>query len=286
MAEDFLQKFLFEDQPIKGSLVRLDASWAEVCSRAAPPRAARDLLGEAISASVLLTSNIKFRGCISLQIQSAGPVRLVLGQCSDRRDVRGVVTVGGSGAENASRESVLSINLEPADGGVPYQGIVGLGRQGLASALQEYFTMSEQLDTRFFLSAKRQACAGLMLQRMPGGILDPDAWNRIVQLASTVSDVELLALDSQELLYRLFHEERVRLFEADGVQFGCRCSVERVSAMLRSLGEAETSEIIEELGSVDVRCEYCGSKYHFDPVDIALLFAKDGPPAPTPPGPH
>lgn len=272
MSGDFLQKFLFEHFPLKGSLVRLSSSWQEVCSRASPPEFARDLLGEAISASVLLTSNIKFRGSVSLQIQSAGPVQLLLGQCTDRHEVRGVVRVAPDPSDNETAKPVLSINLEPEDGGAPYQGIVELGESGLASALQDYFTLSEQLDTQFFLHTGRNECAGLMIQRMPGEMRDPDAWNRIIGLASTVSNEELLELETKELLHLLFREEDVRLFRPGTVAFGCSCSTASVAKMLKTLGETETTLIVEERGSVDVRCEYCGTSYRFDSVDIAQLF--------------
>jgi molecular chaperone Hsp33 len=271
MTSDFLRKFIFEEFAVKGSLVRLDESWREVCARARPAELARNMLGEVIAASVLLTSNLKFKGTVSLQIQSNGPVRLLLGQCSNDHQVRGVLKMA-EGDEDP-REPVLSINLEPEDGGAPYQGIVSLGQDGVAAALQEYFTMSEQLGTRFFLVAGDHACAGLMLQRMPGQMPDHENWNRVVHLASTITDEELTGLEPEVLIHRLFHEDDVRLFKPSAVRFGCKCSVERVSGMLRGLGEKEAEDIIAEQGLVEVHCQYCGTAYRFDPVDVARLFA-------------
>ncbi|MDT8322395.1 MAG: Hsp33 family molecular chaperone HslO, partial [Xanthomonadales bacterium] len=229
MNNDYLQKFLFEDFPVKGSLARLKTSWQEICSRAEPPDFARQMLGEAVCASVLLTSSIKFRGSVSLQVQTNGPLRFLLGQCTHSHEVRGVVRESSQDSPSPVREPVLSINLEPEEGGQPYQGIVAMPRDGLVPALKNYFTQSEQLQTHFFLATDRSSCAGLMLQRMPGESPDPDAWNRVLRLAATLSEEELLQLGPQQILRRLFHQEEVRLFAPNPVRFGCRCSLERVS---------------------------------------------------------
>jgi molecular chaperone Hsp33 len=273
VASDTRQKFIFEHYPIKGSVVHMNSSWLDVRARAKPPSNMKHMLAETLCASVLLTSNIKFRGAVSLQIQSSGAVRLLLGQCTDKLEVRGVVRTSSELSTPLLRETVLSINLEPADGGAPYQGIVQFQENSLARSLEGYFKLSEQLDTRFWLASNEQFCGGLMLQRMPGQLADRDAWNKFISLASTVSDEELLGLSASELIHRLFHEEDIRLFKPAPVRFACKCSQEGVADMLKCLGESEARDIIEEQGSVEVRCEYCGHSYSFDSVDVAVLFA-------------
>lgn len=273
MASDTRQKFIFEHYPIKGSLVHMNSSWLDIRARAMPPSNMKHLLAETLCASVLLTSNIKFRGAVSLQIQSSGAIRLLLGQCTDKLGVRGVIRTSSDISTPLLREAVLSINLEPANGGAPYQGIVQFREDSLALSLEEYFKLSEQLDTRFWLASDEQFCSGLMLQRMPGESADIDAWNRVISLASTVSDDELLSLSASEVIHRLFHEEDVRLFKPAPVRFACKCSHDSVGDMLKCLGESEAKEVIEEQGSVKVRCEYCGGSYSFDSVDVAVLFA-------------
>lgn len=275
MLADKLQKFIFEDLPVKGSLVHLHASWKEICLHANPDEDFTRLFAETLCTSVLLTSNIKFRGSISLQIQSQGRLALVLGQCTHERRVRGVVRVRSEHAEEPLKNPVLSINLEPADGGQPYQGIVAFPGGDLAQAVEEYFQRSEQIDTRVWLAVGDQCCSGLMLQRLPGQAIEEDAWQRITVLAGTVSDDELLSMEAGPILARLFREDAVRLFDPSPVKFGCQCSKQRVGDMLKGLGKPEVMDILDERGEVEVSCEYCGRRYRFDRVDAAHLFVSD-----------
>ena len=286
MNGDFLQKFLFENLPVKGSFVRLDSSWKEVLTRSQPGESTRDLLGETLCASVLLTSNIKFEGSVSLQIQSAGNMRFLLGQCNHRGELRGVVRMREQLTSGFLNQAILAINLEPEKEGTPYQGIVEMSEEGLVSALERYFTQSEQLDTRFWLAASATQCSGLMLQRMPGESPDSDGWNRIEILADSVMQQELQALDSQRLISLLFREEDVRLFSPSEIRFNCSCSTQKVSSMLHTLGETDMNELIEERGVVEVCCEYCGRAYNFDPVDVARIFSEPTPPLPESKGLH
>jgi molecular chaperone Hsp33 len=276
MVDDYLRKFLFEHIPIKGSIVRLERSWHEVCARAKPAGQASQLLAQTLCASALLTSNIKFRGSVSLQVQSGGALKLMLAQCTHRYELRGVARISQERAEDFLLEPVLSINLEPEDGGLPYQGIVELDQGGLARALQTYFARSEQLESRFWLAAGPWHCCGLMLQRMPGQAIDEDAWPRITRLASTLTEAELLGLQPEVMLNQLFHDEYVRLFKPFPVSFGCKCSQARVDNMIRCLGEAEARDILTQTGVVEVKCEYCGEDYVYDPIDISSLFSADG----------
>jgi len=272
MLTDSLHKFLFEDFPIKGSIVHLHSSWSEICSKARPLPQYRHMLAEAVCASVLLTSNIKFSGSVSLQIQSGGALGLLVAQCTEKHEVRGVIRGASDSDEAMMHKPLLSINLEPADGGVPYSGMVSLHEDGLARALEQYFEQSEQLETRFWLATGEHCCSGFMLQRMPGQSLDSDAWNRVLALASTISNQELLDLEASNLLRHLFSQENLRIFKPASVRFGCRCSVARVSSMLKSLGESEVQSIIKERGTVEVSCEYCGQTYKFDRIDVIQLF--------------
>jgi molecular chaperone Hsp33 len=274
MTEDYLRKFLFEDLPVKGSLVRLSKSWQEVMLHAQPCPETQDLLGETLCASVLLTSNIKFRGSVSLQIQSAGRVRLLLGQCTHTGSVRGVVRTIDKPGSSLVEQGVLSINLEPDSEGAPYQGIVNMPAGGLVPALERYFLQSEQIETRFWLVADSRECNGLMLQRLPGKAEDADGWNRLQHLAASITHGELKAWEPQELLGRLFPQDNIRLLDPNQVQFGCSCSLQKVSGVLHSLGQVDILKLIEERGTVEVRCEYCGQNYEFDQVDIAALFTQ------------
>ena len=273
MAEDYLHRFMFGNLPVKGSLVRLSESWREVMSLARPSVSVLSILGETLCASALLTSNIKFHGSVSLQIQSEGSMRLLLGQCTNEGRVRGVVRMRQEKSAPVLDHCVLAINLEPHTDGVLYQGIVEMDKRGLVPTLERYFLQSEQLATRFWLVADSSRCSGLMLQKMPATSPDPDGWNRLVHLAASVSASELQTCDSTRLIGSLFHQEAVRLFSASDISFGCSCSKSRVSGMLHSLGCEEIVGLVEERGLVDVRCEYCGRNYQFDRVDVDRIFS-------------
>jgi molecular chaperone Hsp33 len=290
---DSLHRFLFEQYPIRGHLVHLDAAWHALIEHRDYPEAIRDTLGEAVAASLLLAATIKFEGVLSLQMQGDGPVHLMLVQCTSGLGVRGLARYrdDASGALRI-RDMIgagnLTVTLETDEGAQRYQGIVPIAGERLAESLQVYFENSEQLPTRLWLHADAQGASGMLLQKLPGRGSFPatgaaadaameaaaieDAWRRVQLIASTLTGEELRTLADKEILHRLFNEDDVRLFEASPVYFRCRCSRERVASMLQGLGEAETRSVLEERGDVEVRCDFCNRAYVFDAVDVARLF--------------
>jgi molecular chaperone Hsp33 len=287
MNHDFLRRFLFEKFPVRGALLNIQKSWQDVLSVSGYSELLSPMLGKTLAAAGLLTSNLKFEGSLSLQIQSAGSIRLLVGECTDQGDLRGVVRMNelpDTGSElPLLSDAVLSINLQQADNGQRYQGIVSFAEGSLSKAVEAYFQQSEQLETRLWLAVDKNAAAGMLLQKMPDKDPDSDAWNRISILADTLTDHELLNLQSERLLRRLFHEEDVRLFKPRALQFNCSCTRERVAGMLKALGEVEVRDTLSERQPIEVRCEYCDRAYEFDAVDVAQLFAR---PEPSPPGPQ
>ena len=235
------------------------------------------MLGEALAAVALLAATIKFDGSLILQVQGDGPLSLVVAQASGQRTLRGLaqwraeVPAGGLAEKFGSGRIVITI--DPGEGKERYQGVVGLTGERLADALATYFELSEQLPTRLWLAADARAAAGILLQSLPGEERDPDAWNRAVMLADTLQSEELVSLEAEQVLHRLYHEEDVRLFEREPVSFRCSCSRERVENMLRTLGVDEARDIVREQGAIDVHCEFCNAHYHFDAVDVEHLFA-------------
>jgi molecular chaperone Hsp33 len=229
-------------------------------------------------ATALLSASIKFQGLLTLQLQSnQGPLRLLVVQCGGEGNLRGLARWQGEVSEaplfTLCAEGTLVITVDPGFGKDRYQGIVSLTGDSLAAALEEYFAYSEQLPTRLHLLANERTAAGLLLQRLPGETLEADAWKRIETLGTTLTDQELLNLDAQEIIHRLFHQEDVRLFEAQSMSFRCTCSRERIESMLLSLGYSEVKSVLQEQGRVSVTCEFCGMRYEFDPVDVEGLFA-------------
>ena len=280
------------------------------------------LLGEMTAAAALMQSNIKFNGALVLQIFGDGPVKLAVAEVQPDLSLRATATLTPAGAGGVQAGASLSemvnlnnlgrcaITLDPKDrlpGQQPYQGVVPLfGDQHeklekLSEVLEHYMLQSEQLDTKLVLAANGEVAAGLLIQRLPvkgqgnlEGQIDFSAnedeiglnehYNRIALLASTLKAEELLTLDADTILRRLFWEEQITRFEPDTPSFACSCSRERVGNMLRGLGVAEIDSILAERGDVNVGCEFCGAQYDFDPVDAAQLFTEQGrqlPPAST-----
>lgn len=284
---DRLHRFLFEHYPIRGHLVHLDASWRALLEQRDYPQVVRDTLGEALVASVLLAATLKFDGTLTLQLQGQGPMHLLLAQCSSELGVRAVARyrdeVTTNNLADMSGGGNLSVTLENDDLSQRYQGIVPISSGRLADSLQQYFEDSEQLPTRLWLHATEKGVSGMLLQRLPESSRDgrqyaapaeiEDAWRRVQLLGDTLTGAEMETLSDQQILHRLFNEDDVRLFEPVPVFFRCRCSRERVSGMLRSLGHEEVRSILAERGNVEVRCDFCNRAYQFDAVDIEQLLA-------------
>jgi molecular chaperone Hsp33 len=282
---DCLHRFIFEHYPIRGHLVHLDAAWRALIEHSDYPEAIRDTLGETVAAAVLLAATIKFEGILSLQLQGEGPVHLMLAQCTSGLGVRGLARF--SQAEPSRRladlmgTGNLTVTLENEDGSQRYQGVVPLAENRLADSLHEYFEKSEQLPTRLWLQADAHGASGMLLQRLPNPksatdeSAEPadDAWRRVQLIGETLTSEELRTLSDTQILHRLFNEDDLRVFEPLPVYFRCRCSRERVTAMLQGLGEAETREVLSERGEVEVRCDFCNRAYSFDAVDVAQMFS-------------
>lgn len=290
LVEDVLHRFLLERAGVRGVLVRLGGAWREVAGRADYSPALRALLGESLAASALLTGNIKLEGSLSIELKSSGPLRLLFTECSDQGRLRGLAraedVLPAPLQLEALPDAVMAITIGHAERGQRYQGLVDLRHAELAGALEGYFTQSEQLPARILLAADGEHAVGLMLQRLPGeggrdGVHDEDAWPRIGHLIDTLGKQEMLATAPEDLLYRLFHEESVRLFDPRPLAFGCSCTRERVESMLRSLGRAEVEAALEAReGEIEVTCEFCAQRYTFDRIDAEHLLSHSSVSAP------
>jgi molecular chaperone Hsp33 len=303
-----LHRFLFEGQPVRGVLVRLTQDWQEVLRRRAAdggfPAEVNQLMGEMAAAALLMQANVKFNGSVVFQIMGGGPVKVAVAEATSDFGFRCTATLTGAvpaGADlqalvNATGQARCAITLDPRDrqpGQQPYQGLVSLdassgqggGATRVAQALEHYMHQSEQLDTRIILAANDQVAAGLLLQRLPvegvnnlgaAALADRDggdgAFAHLALLADSLKPEELLDLPALDVLHRLYWNEPVLRHEPDTPRFACSCSRERVGRMIVSLGSEEIESLLSERGNVEVGCEFCGIKYHFDPVDAARLF--------------
>ena len=284
---DQSQRFLFEDHPIRGQHVSLDQSWQEIAQQGELEGRGLSLLGEALVVVALLVDTLKIAGSVTLQIRGTGPMELLVVEASSKHRVRGTARQVGEIDEQADLQQifgsdVLVITIK-AEGAEPHQGIAPLRGINLSDALEYYFATSEQLPTHFCLACDAENASGMLIQKLPGKLTDDDAWDRVLHLASTVTEDELQRLALGELLHRLFNEETLRLFDSHTIKFSCSCSRERTAAMLLSLGKAEASEILETEGEISVSCEFCSTNYSFDQIDVDQVFGEGGtvPPSAT-----
>jgi molecular chaperone Hsp33 len=276
-GSDVIFRFLFEDNPVRGELAQLEESWQSICLRQSYPPSVQKILGEFAAAAVLLSSTLKFDGSLIIQAQGQGPVSLLVVECTSTRVIRATAKCNLEDDLDSLSELLgdgrLVITIDRGKNLERYQGIVELEGDTVAAVLENYLRRSEQLETRIWLAANQFRTAGLLIQKLPGYTGDMDTWETAEQLSATVTDEEMLLLEPQNLIYRLFHAERVRLFDGEPVPFGCSCSRDRVINALRTLGYDEVNSIIAEQGKVSVDCEFCGEHYSFDAVDVEQVFA-------------
>ncbi|MFK7957856.1 MAG: Hsp33 family molecular chaperone HslO [Lysobacterales bacterium] len=277
---DGLHRFAMHGLAVRGAFVSLDDTWQAIRLRNLAPPPAEQLLGEAVAATALMASRIKVDGRVTLQLQGDTRLKLLMAECTSTGTHRGVLSVNPELSNDWSLEatspgSVLTITIENARQ-ERYQGIVEITGNTLADALTGYFTHSEQLDTRLWLSANNDRAAGLIVQRLPErSAEDPDGWNRITHLAATVTAEELLGLSAGALADRLFAEEELNWEPRKALSFDCPCSRQRVAEVLTALGDEALRDDIEGGEIVTVDCEFCNEQYTFDAVDLRMLVSQN-----------
>jgi molecular chaperone Hsp33 len=299
-SKDILQKFIFDNAAVRGELVEISNAWREIQSRHAYPKAVRALLGEMVAAAALLSANLKFNGSIVMQIHGDGLVKLLVVECDANLRLRATAKLrdGAEVPDDATVVQLLNqhgrgrfvITLDPQDkvpGQQPYQGVVPLVGENIATIIENYMLRSEQMDTKLWLAADENVARGLLLQKLPRNSAaegqvkqaseeeDLETWTRAVMLGQTLKQEELLTADVETLLKRLFWEETIRVFDPLHPEFHCTCSREKVANMLKMLGQQEVESALHDLGELGINCDFCGKHYGFDAVDCAQLFASD-----------
>lgn len=269
---------MFEEIGVRGLWVKLAKSWQTTRQNQHCPLNVQLQLGQAVTAAVLLSATIKFNGSLILQAQGNGALKTLVAQTTHDRKIRGLVhndgETGTSSLEEMFGEGRLVLTIDTPNR-QPYQGIVPLAGVNLACALENYFNQSEQLSTRLWLFADETRAAGLLLQELPSELSSKEDWERVTLLAGTVTEQELLNLDCESLLYRLFNEETVRVFTGETVKYECSCTQAKIENALRLIGHDELENILRERVDIEVNCEFCNKCYSFDRIDIERLFLWD-----------
>lgn len=277
--QDQMHRYLFENYAVRGELVNVSQTWRDILSGHDYPPPVQQILGELLVATSLLTATLKFDGDITVQLQGDGPLNLAVINGNNRQEMRGVARMQGDIADGSSLKEMvgngyLVITISP-EKGERYQGVVGLEGDTLAACLEDYFMRSEQLPTRLFLrtgaAGDQQGAGGILLQVLPAQDASTDDFNHLATLTETIKTEELLSLSANEVLWRLYHQEEVTVYDPQDVVFKCTCSRERCGDVLKTLPQSEVDEILAEDGEIDMHCDYCGSHYVYDAVDIAAL---------------
>ena len=275
-ATDNSFRFLFEDADVRGETVTLQHVLEDLYAAHPYGDGVKRLLGEFAAATVVISNNLKFDGRVVLQGRSDGPISLVMVECSSEGQVRGLARGDLDAAvgplSSLLSNGVLTLTIEP-EVGQRYQGIIAVQRDELCDVLSDYFEQSEQLATKFWLSTGEGTAAALMLQQLPKQLVPDetvrfDQWQTLCALAETVTTEELLTIDTDRLLYRLFNEWTVKRFDPKGIRFECNCSSERSLNAIRLLPEHEITELFEEQETVTMNCEMCSKNYSYSLTDV------------------
>jgi molecular chaperone Hsp33 len=292
---DEVRRFIVENRPVRGHWVRLEGAWRELRAHRDYPQPVRELLGQAVAASVLLAATLKFRGQLTLQLQGSGAVSLLVAQCTHDYRLRAVARFDAEAVTALSqqdsagdifrrlvgRDGRFAVTVEADERNMRYQGVVPLSGESLAGSLEAYFARSEQLPTRVLLAADDERGAGVLVQKLPQDAGTDDSqmsetWEQAERGIERLSAEDLLQCPVEELLGRGFSAQDMRLFRGAPVQFECRCSHGRVTSLLRALGADEVRDVLREQGSVTVTCEFCHRPYKFEANDVEAIF-QDGP---------
>ncbi|HCM9645204.1 TPA: Hsp33 family molecular chaperone HslO [Enterobacter hormaechei subsp. xiangfangensis] len=276
---DQLHRYLFEQFAVRGELVTVSETWKQILKNHNYPLPVKTLLGELLVATSLLTATLKFAGDITVQLQGDGPMSLAVINGNNQQQMRGVARVQGDIPENADLKTLvgngyLVITISPEEG-ERYQGVVGLEGDTLAACLEDYFMRSEQLPTRLFIRTGevdgQPAAGGMLLQVLPAQDAQTNDFEHLATLTETIKAEELFTLSATDVLWRLYHEEEVTVYDPQAVEFKCTCSRERCAGALKTLPDEEIDSIMAEDGEIDMHCDYCGTHYVFNSMDIAEI---------------
>jgi molecular chaperone Hsp33 len=282
MSADSVTPFGFESLPVRGALIHLSRSWRRMLRDHNYDALVTETLGHAAAATGLIAQSLKFDGAVTLQILGGASLRMLVVQVTSELDVRGMAAVADDAKcanfADLTRNAQCAVTVD--SGKRPYQGIVAIEPASLAASLEHYFDRSIQVPSHLALVANEEVAGGILLQQVPGEQIVEDDWNRLHFLIETLTVGDFSDEAGMQLVAKLFAEDDVRVYDPRPVDFRCRCSAAKTEDVLKMIGEAEARETLAEQGSIEVVCEYCGHRRHFDAVDVERLFTENVVPAP------
>jgi molecular chaperone Hsp33 len=289
MSKDLLQRFIFENEPVRGEFIKLEDSLQAILQQHDYPEGIQKLLAESLCVAALLSAIIKFTGKLTVQFRGNGKLKLLFAQCDDQYNLRGLVKYDGDLTYEELMESfndgMLVIMLDSGKKSQRYQGVVAWQGNSLAESVEGYFRNSEQLETKIWLDYKDKKAMGYMLQVIPGKDKQEDeAIAESISLQNIIHQTNILGTDVffenqyPEFLTLLYPEETIRVFDGTPVRFKCSCNRQRCENAILILGQEEAEEELEGKQSIVVTCDFCNKEYVFDRVDVLELFKRDNPP--------
>ena len=280
MQQDLLHRYLFNELDVRGELVQIENAYNEMIADHNYPDPVKALLGELLVATCLLTATLKFEGEIAVQLQGDGPVKYAVINGDDKQNMRGIARlqseIAGTTVKELIGQGYMVITITP-EKGERYQGIVPLEHDTLSECIESYFEQSEQLKTRLWFATdttegSAKAC-GLFLQVLPVDKQKSiEDFAHLEALSNTIKDEELLHLDANTVLTRLYHEDNPRVFEPQAIKFKCGCSRDKTITALVNIGQEELLKDVAEKGTVNINCHYCLKEYVFNEQDIKSIF--------------
>jgi len=281
-----LNRYLFTDAHARGELVQLNSSFKSIIKNHNYPAGVEKLLGELLSATCLLTATLKFEGDITVQLQGDGPVGYMSVSGNNKQQMRGIAKM----AEETSAETLqtligkgtMIITIRPSVGEA-YQGVVALDKATLADCLAHYFEVSEQIPTKIWLfsDTEQQLTGGALVQLLPdgnGSIENKEQqqsdFEHLCQLTNTIKSEEVFSLEAEALLYRLYHQEKVNIFEPQKVSYVCGCSADKCLSAISQIEPSEIKAILAEQGKISMTCDYCITTYDFDELSLKSFISK------------
>ena len=282
-----VRRFLFEGLDIRGAFVRLDEAWVAMQAGRDYPAPVAGLLGEVMAVTALIGAQLKQPGRLTLQLRGQGPIQLLVMDCNEQLQMRGmarsqpvVLPAPVPTLLGAAQGGQLMLSLDLPTARQPYQSFVPMDGENIGEIFEHYLEQSEQLASQLITRADTGTAACLFLQKLPDADQrDPDGWARVTQLAATVRDAELLGLEADTLLQRLFNEEiaagGIRIYDEQPVVYHCPADRQKMLDLIRSLGRADVEATLADQGRIHVRDDICNHDYYFDAEDIAALFDGD-----------
>ncbi|MFK5915481.1 MAG: Hsp33 family molecular chaperone HslO [Woeseiaceae bacterium] len=279
---DQLNRYLFTHKHVRGELVQLTHSYQTIIAEHNYPQGVSELMGELLAATCLLTARLKFDGEIAVQLQGDGPVSYLVINGNNDQQMRGIAKLNKAtdavGLNNLLGKGTMVITIQPKEGKA-YQGVVALDKTSITECLCQYFEVSEQIPTKLwlFVDTEKQQAGGSLIQLLPDGgdkNQQLDDFDHLCQLTNTIKAVEVFTLPANEVLYRLYHQEEVQLFEPQSVSFCCTCSAEKCFSTIAQMEPSEIESILHEQGKITMTCDYCKTSYFFDQQKLAGLLKK------------